>query len=310
MRRTLEIIGTSFKMAMQELWKNKLRTFLSLFGITIGIFCIISVLATVNSLEHNIQSEIKSLGTNTIYIDKWDYSAGGGPDYPWWKFVKRPEPKYDELAQIQERTTTASYVAFNINANDQVQSGDNILSNINLYGITEDFNNIQPVDIEFGRFFSDAEFAQGADAMVIGNEVAEKLFGTPERALGKLIETRNKRGQVIGVIKKQGNTMIGGWQFDKSVLMPYKFARNLMNEKNSSPVMLVQGKENLPTSALKDDLRGAMRAIHRLSPMQDDDFSLNDINEFSEFVSNIFGPLNTGGWIIAGISLIVGMFGV
>lgn len=310
MRRTLEIIATSFKMAMQELWKNKLRTFLSLFGITIGIFCIISVLATVNSLEHNIQSEIKSLGTNTIYIDKWDYSAGGGPDYPWWKFVKRPEPKYDELAQIQERTTTASYVAFNINANDQVQSGDNILSNINLYGITEDFNNIQPVDIEFGRFFSDAEFAQGADAMVIGNEVAEKLFGTPERALGKLIETRNKRGQVIGVIKKQGNTMIGGWQFDKSVLMPYKFARNLMNEKNSSPVMLVQGKENLPTSALKDDLRGAMRAIHRLSPMQDDDFSLNDINEFSEFVSNIFGPLNTGGWIIAGISLIVGMFGV
>ena len=97
MRRTFEIIGSSFKMAMQELWKNKLRTFLSLFGITIGIFCIIGVLATVNSLEHNIQTEIKSLGTNTIYIDKWDYSAGGGPDYPWWRYVKRPEPKYDEI---------------------------------------------------------------------------------------------------------------------------------------------------------------------------------------------------------------------
>ena len=63
MRRTIEIIGSSFKMAMQELWKNKLRTFLSLFGITIGIFCIIGVLATVNSLEHNIQNEIKALGT-------------------------------------------------------------------------------------------------------------------------------------------------------------------------------------------------------------------------------------------------------
>ena len=73
-RRTLEIITSSFKMALQELWKNKLRTFLSLFGITIGIFCIIGVLATVNSLEQNIQNEVNSLGNNTIYVDKWDYT--------------------------------------------------------------------------------------------------------------------------------------------------------------------------------------------------------------------------------------------
>ena len=80
MRRILEITASSFKIALQELLKNKLRTFLSLFDVTIGIFCIIGVLATVNSLELNIQSEIKALGTNTIYIDKWDYGAGGGPD--------------------------------------------------------------------------------------------------------------------------------------------------------------------------------------------------------------------------------------
>src|SRR5438067_8672606 len=115
MRRTIEIIGSSFKMAMQELWKNKLRTFLSLFGITIGIFCIIGVLATVNSLELNIQNEIKSLGTNTIYIDKWEYGAGGGPDYPWWKYVKRPSPKFNEVAEIKARTSTAEHVAFMIN---------------------------------------------------------------------------------------------------------------------------------------------------------------------------------------------------
>src|SRR3954468_2340543 len=95
MRRIIEIASSSFKIAMQELWKNKLRTFLSLFGVTIGIFCIIGVLATVNSLELNIQSEIKALGTNTIYIDKWEY--GGGPDYPWWKYVKRPSPRIEEM---------------------------------------------------------------------------------------------------------------------------------------------------------------------------------------------------------------------
>jgi putative ABC transport system permease protein len=309
MRRTIEIIATSFKMAMQELWKNKLRTFLSLFGITIGIFCIIGVLATVNSLEHNIQNEIKSLGTNTIYIDKWEYT-GGGPDYPWWRYVKRPEPKYDEIKQIKERTPSAKYVAFLINANDNVEYRDNSLSGVNLYGNSEEFQNIQPVDIAYGRFITESEFDHGSPVAIIGNEVAEKLFLSPEVAVGKLLQVRGKKVQILGVIKKQGKSMIGGWQFDQSVIMPYKFARNIMWARNSSPVILVQGKDNLRSVALKDDLRGAMRAIHKLNPREDDNFALNDINDFSEAVSNIFVPLNIGGWIIAGISLIVGMFGV
>src|SRR6478672_6695841 len=120
LRRSIEIVTSSFKMALQELWKNKLRTFLSLFGITIGIFCIIGVLTVVNSLEHNIQNEVKALGTNTIYLDKWDYTAGGGPNYPWWKYVNRPSPKYDEMQQIKERTPVAKYAAFKISISDNV----------------------------------------------------------------------------------------------------------------------------------------------------------------------------------------------
>ncbi|MGN6616472.1 MAG: ABC transporter permease, partial [Ilyomonas sp.] len=95
---------------MQELRVNKLRTFLSLFGITIGIFCIIGVLATVDSLQSKVQADVKSLGTNTIYIDKWQYS--GGPDYPWWKYVNRPTPKYNEVKFIEEKSTLASYVSY------------------------------------------------------------------------------------------------------------------------------------------------------------------------------------------------------
>src|ERR1043165_4986696 len=158
MRRTIEIIGRSFKMAMQELWKNKLRTFLSLFGITIGIFCIIGVLATVNSLEHNIQNEIKNLGNNTIYLDKWDYTAGGGPDYPWWKYVKRQSPKYEEVKQIKDRSPSAKFVAFEINVNDRLEYNNILLSGINIYGITEEFDEIQPIEIYKGRNISEAEF--------------------------------------------------------------------------------------------------------------------------------------------------------
>ena len=309
-RRTIEIVFSSFKMALQELWKNKLRTFLSLFGVTIGIFCIIGVLATVNSLEQNIQNELKALGNNTLYLDKWDYSAGGGPNFPYWKYVNRPVPRYDEIKEIKERSPGAKYVAFKIDANDNVEFNNNVLSGVTLYGVSNDFMNIQSVDVGTGRYLSDAEFEYGTNSVAIGNEIAEKLFGDPERAIGKELKIRGKKGIVTGVFKKQGKSMFGGWNFDQSVVMPYKFARNMMDERRADPLIMIQGQDNLNSKTLKEDLSGTIRAIHKLSPTQEDNFTLNDINDFSATISQAFSSLDVAGWCIAALSLVVGMFGV
>jgi len=303
-----EIISSSFIMALQELWKNKLRTFLSLFGITIGIFCIIGVLATVQSLERNIQNEVKSLGSNSIYIDKWEW--GGGPDYPWWKYINRPSPKYSEMDAIRQRTPGAKYVAFKIEVRSDVEFGGSVLSNVNIFGITSDFENIQPVEVEFGRYISEAEFDRGVNTCVIGNEVATKLFQVPEYAIGKTMSVRGKKVTVAGVIKKQGKQMLGGWEFDQAMIVAYKFGRTIMDERRADPFIMVQGIDGLSSKALKDQLAGSMRAIHKLSPTQEPDFALNDINDFSETISAAFVGLNLGGAVIGGISLIVGLFGV
>jgi len=310
LRRTLEIITSSFKMALQELWKNKLRTFLSLFGITIGIFCIIGVLATVNSLERNIKNEVSSFGTNTIYVDKWEYVGGGGNEYPWWKYVNRPLPKYEEIKQIKERTPSARFVSFRIYASDEVDYRGSSLSNVNYYGVSEDFDDIQPIPAAYGRYMSDAEFDRGVNVIAIGNDIAEKLFGSPELGVDKEVTIRGRKARVIGVIKKQGKQMIGGWDFDQSIVIPYKFARNIINELRADPLIMVQGQDYLTSKALKDDLSGAMRGIRKLSPTQEDNFALNDINDLTESVSRAFASLNIGGWAIAALSLIVGMFGV
>ena len=310
MRATLEIIASSLKMAMQELWKNKLRTFLSLFGVTIGIFCIIGVLSTVQSLEYNLQKEIKSLGTNTIYIDKWDYSSGGGPDYPWWKYVNRPNQKFDEVEEIKRRTASAKFVAFKIHTQDRIEYKDRVLNNIIQYGISEEFSSIQPIEIAFGRYISDAEFERGTNAVVIGNEVAEKLFIEPEIALNKVISTRGKKCVIVGVIKKQGQQMLGGWRFDQSIVMSYRFARNIMDERRADPLILVQGLDHISAAVLKEDLNGSMRSVRRLSPTQENNFALNSISDFSDLMSQAFVSVNIGGWAIAALSLIVGMFGV
>ncbi|MFL5788339.1 MAG: ABC transporter permease [Flavisolibacter sp.] len=308
MRRFIEITISSFKIAMQELRKNKLRTFLSLFGVTIGIFCIIGVLATVNSLEQNIQREIKSLGTNTIYIDKWDYS--GGPDYPWWKYVKRPEPKYDEVQQIKDRTSTAEHVAFLLQSFSPVDYGDNSIENSIVYGITEEFPDIQPLEIQYGRPLSLYDYTYGTNSIVMGNEISEKLFGEAERGVGKQVSIKGKKNTIVGIIKKQGNQMIGGWNFDKSVVLDYKYARTMIDEKRSNPILIVKGKEGINSKILKDELKGAMRSVRKLKPIQEDNFSLNDVNDFSEALSKAFVSVNIGGWAIGALSFIVGIFGV
>ena len=307
MRKTLNILSSSFRLTMQELMVNKLRTALSLIGISFGIFCIIGVLATVNSLEMNIQNQIKSLGTNTIYIDKWNYS--GGPDYPWWKYINRPVPKFEEVQFIKERSQLSTKVAFFIRTQGTIQYENYALEGVDLYGVSEEENDIQPVTIDFGRYMSAAEFASGSPVVVIGNDNATDLFGSPSIAVGKQIKLKDKAATVIGVIKKIGQSMIG-WNYDASVMLSYRFARQVFNEDNSNPAIMVMGKENVSSVALADELEGVMRSIRKLGPKQEDNFTLNQISSFSDRVSSLFSSINLGGWAIGILSLVVGAFGI
>src|SRR6185436_1197407 len=158
MRRLLEILGSSLSLTWQEFRSHKVRTLLSLSGVAFGIFCIIGVLATVDSMEYAVQKDIKALGSNTVYIDKWEY-AGGGNDYPWWKYVKRPSPKKEEMHLLKEKVSAASNVAMNISLNGaSLEIEDNVVSGLNYYGITEEFINIQPVETELGRYLQQSDF--------------------------------------------------------------------------------------------------------------------------------------------------------
>lgn len=309
MRRVLEILGSSLNLTWQEFKSHKIRTLLSLTGVAFGIFCIISVLATVDSLEYQVQKDIKALGTNTVYIDKWVYA--GGPDYPWWRYVKRPAPTYEEMQLIKQKVPAATNVAFNISNNSYVGFDDDVINNVNYYGITEEFVKIQPIDIELGRYLQPADYDFSANVVVMGYAIAETLFGKAEKALGKTIALKSgKRAQVVGLIKKQGKSIVNGWEYDNCILMPLGFMREMFREKNANPIIMVQGGESVAMEQLRDELTGAMRSIRKLKPTQEDDFALNDIDAFSSFASEIFGGINKGGWAIAILSLVVGMFGV
>ena len=307
MRKTLSILSNSLRLTLKELTVNKLRTALSLTGVAFGIFCIIIVLAIVNSFELNIQSEVKTLGSNTIYIDKWDYS--GGPDQPFWKFRARPVMKYEEAALVRERSVLLDDIAFLLQTGTNISVKDEVIQSATVYGVTEAQMTIQPISFNTGRYFSSSEFQAGSPVCLIGFSNAEDLFGTKERALGKQIDVKGKKITIVGVIKKEGKNFIG-WDYDKCVMFPYNFCKQLFQEENSNPILIAKGKEGVTTAALMDELKGIMRQVRRLSPTQEDNFSLNSVEAFSEALSSFFVTLNIVGSIIGGISLIVGMFSI
>jgi putative ABC transport system permease protein len=308
MLTTLKVLWFGFKMAINELRVNKLRTALSLMGISFGIFCIISVLAVVNSLEKNISNELKDLGNNSIFIDKWQYS--GGPDYPWWKFMKRPDMKYEEMRFIKEKTPAARNVAFTASTSGNASWEDIVLDGINYYGVSEEFNQVQSIEIEHGRYINTAEFEQGTPNILLGAEIAEKLFGEAALGISKQIQLKNNKANIIGILKKKGKGMVGGWDFDQSIILSYRHLRTMVDEKSSGPSILVRANDGEKTDKLKDELKAAMRSIRKLSPTEEDNFTLNDINSATDEIRGIFTNINIGGWAISILSLIVGMFGV
>ena len=308
MIKVLTILWNSFKMAIGELKANKLRTFLSLFGITIGIFCIIGVLATIDSLQSKIKSDLSSFGNNSVYIDKWDYS--GGPEYPWWKFVKRPSMKIEEMDFVKKKSTLASNMAFVMQTQESFSYEDNVLKGVNMYGITPEYKKIQSFDIGYGRFLSESDFTRGVPYVVIGYKVAEELYGKADKGVGKTITYNGRKLLVIGFIEKQGSAIINGYDYDKSTIVTHNYMASVYNPDNLGPIIMVQPKEGITSKALQEELTGIMRQIRKLSPTQEDNFTCNDVAQFKDQVESVFGAVNQGGWAIAGLSLIVGAFGV
>jgi len=307
MRKTLNILGNSVRLTLQELKVNKLRTALSLTGVAFGIFCVIGVLATVGSLQTNIQNQVNTLGTNTIYIDKWDYN--GGPDQPIWKFRARPTMTKEDADFIKLKSGLLDDVAFLLSSNGSVTYNNDIIQGIPIYGIVEAQLVIQPLQFESGRYFSATEFTNGNNVCLIGFDNAESLFGTADRAVDRQIEINGRRITVVGVFKKQGKDMFD-WNFDNCVMLPNKYFTQLFNKDYANPVIIAKGKEGVKTAALSDELRGIMRQERKLGPLQEDNFSLNSVEAISKSLSSFFVILNIAGAIIGGISLVIGMFGI
>ncbi|MFZ7115241.1 MAG: ABC transporter permease [Bacteroidota bacterium] len=307
----LRLIRESFLFALEALRVNKLRTILSLLGITIGIFAIIAVFTATDSLENKIRKDISSLGNNVIYIQKWPWVPEGGDEYPWWKYMNRPLPAIKELTDLRKKITTSNSIAYAADIGGQtIKYESSSIENVMVSCVSEDFDRVRNFEIEDGRFFTESEFASGRPLIILGSDVSKALF-PKGNAIGKSVIIRKFKHTVIGVLKHEGSSTFDN-SFDNTVIIPVNFARNLVNLRSNSidPYILVKANENVTNGEMKDELRGVMRSIRRLQPQESDDFALNETSMFSSSLDDLFSTLGLAGWIIGGFSIVVGGFGI
>ena len=307
----LKVIYESFIQAFQQLLSNKLRSFLSLIGISIGIICIISVLSAVDSLKNNINTSFEKLGNDVLYIDKMPWNED--PHQNYWKYQQRPQPSYEDLEAIKKKTKLSDYASFAVFIPGRtIKFGNSSVEGGYMAGVTDDYATIFNLEFEKGRFFSPFESAAGANRVLIGSVLAEKLFGAIE-PLGKEVNIKGMDFQVVGVLKKEGNTLINIFQFDEAVLVSFNTAKKLINVKSRftwGSSLNVKAKEGVSLDDLRDEVTGILRSARKIKPKETENFAINQLSMFTTLIAPVFSTMNIVGIFIGGFSILVGMFSV
>jgi len=304
----LRLLKESFAFAINALRNNKLRTLLSLLGVTIGIFSIIAVLAAVDSLDRKITNDLSGLDKNTIYLMKFSF---GPSDIPKWKREQFPNVKYDEYVYLKGTMNNTAQLGYQIfTQSETIKYDSKVVSDVNIVPVSAEFSDIEALDFERGRFYNESEANSGAKVIVIGNEIATSLFDGAD-PVGKDVRLYGQRFTVIGVLTKKGAGLFGDSN-DSSVYIPVNFIRQKFGDNNTSltNVIVFKPVSGVDMEEYKAEISQKLRAYRGIKAGEIDNFFINVFSGFTDFIDGIIGSMKLGGWVISGFSLLVGGFGI
>lgn len=307
----VRIVYESIVQALQSLVGNKLRTFLSLLGITIGIFCIIAVKSAVDSLQDSIVSGFNEIGSDVVYVDKFPWKDISREEQL--KYARRPNVSYEEYKAIKTKSNLAQDATFaGITAGKTIKYKSSNVRQAYIFGTTYEYNSIFKMNIDQGRYFTPHEYNSGANKVILGYKVAEALFQKIP-PIGKEVKLAGQTYTVIGVLESEGDNMFNFINYDDIIWIGFNNFKKLSNtgvDSNIGRLLSVQVKPGVDTEELKDELVGVMRSIRKLKPKEDENFSLNELSMLSQVMDKVFGVLNIAGFIIGIFALVVGMFSI
>ncbi|MFY7708801.1 MAG: ABC transporter permease [Flavobacteriales bacterium] len=305
----LRLLKESFVFAWQALVVNKLRTTLSLLGVTIGIFSIIFVLSVVDSMEADMKSSLDMIGSDILFVQKWPMGPEeGDKEFEWWKYMSRRQPSLKDMEKLDKRLDVHSAIAFQTSTEKAAEYKNNFLDPVFVTAVSYEYLETITLKIQTGRYFTKQECDAGKNVAIIGSLVAEQLFGS-EEALGKDIKVGGLKCSVIGVLKKEGASLFGNGT-DQAVFLPVEFGLRLMDLDSQDGSIIVKAKEGVSNQELKDQVIATFREIRSIKPGRDRDFSIIESKMISGMVDSIVGVFNIAGMIIGIFAILVGAFSI
>jgi putative ABC transport system permease protein len=304
----VRLLKESFSFAINALRNNKLRTLLSLLGVTIGIFSIIAVLTAVDSLDRKIKKDLSTLDKNTIYLMRFSF---GPSEIPKWKREQFPDVTYDEYQFLKYNLNGAENACFQFFTKpENIKYETKTVSNINVVPVSHEFDDIQKLDFKSGRFYNESESNSGQALIVLGFDIATNLYEGSD-PIGKKVRLYGQKFTVIGVLKKQGAGLFGDSD-DTSVFLPSNFLRKKYGDNTDflTPVIILKPVTGIDIDAFKAELAQKIRNYRGVKTGEIDNFFINVLSGFTDLLDGIISQMNLIGWIIAAFSLLVGGFGI
>ena len=311
----IKLFKESAYFAFAQLVGDKFRTFLSLLGVSIGIFSIVAVFTAIDAMQTNVNKGFESFEMDVVEVSRWpldpteDIAENGGV-YKWWEYFKRPATTYNEYKFIKANTQLGKDVTLVINISGTVKYSRESIARASIVCATFDYDKIAKLEIESGRYFSAEEDNSGTAVAIIGGALKEELFKERD-AIGETIKVGGYSATVIGVTKKAGESIVSTpFSADENVIVPLNFGQRMVNLKTAENTIYARPKDGVGQEEFEDELKLLMRSVRRLSPTQKNNFSVGSFTFFEEIIDELFGTINVIGWIIAGFSLLIGGFGI
>ncbi|MEM7110055.1 MAG: ABC transporter permease [Bacteroidota bacterium] len=310
----LKLIIESFGFAWNALKTNVLRTVLSLLGVTVGIFAIITVFTLVDSLERNIKESFNFLGSDILYVTKLPFIIKSREE--WISYRNRPNPSLAEFNMLEKRLTSQTGIAINSRAGGTVSHGNNSFNETSFIGVSYGYQDVVELDIVEGRYFSQNEMASNSNVVIIGDEIHKALFPNGENPLGKDIRIKNNKFRVIGTLRREGESFLGVSSKDQVVIIPFGSFRKFYTtgtgrSRELGATIIAKGsEEDLGLLELEGEITGFIRTKRGLKPKEENNFAINRPEAIANEIGKVFDILSVAGAIIGGFSILIGGFGI
>ncbi len=293
--------ATTFLLALREIRRHLLRSFLTILGIVIGVWAVVTMVTLGNGATAAVKEQITSLGANVLQVRPGQgFGRGGGGPQP-------PDFKIEDIDAIRSQIVGVTAVAPLVQSSGTaVYNAANWSTTVN--GTNRDYFVAQPWTFTGGRIFSEAEEQAGKAVCIIGNTVRTRLF-RDEDPVGKRFRIKNISCEIIGTLASKGQGGFGNDQ-DDIVLMPYKAVQRRMTGSRDVRTIMVSVDANYDSQAIQSSLRDLLRQRRHLNATAEDDFNIFDTRQISETLQGTTQILTSLLGAVAAVSLLVGGIGI